>query len=440
MKKNLTLLICLFLIYGLKAQTPCAINVSPANTSTNVNPVPYITLKWTPVPGAISYNIYLSAKKPPMQIIGSSLSDTFNFHNAEYGNTYYWYVVPIGISGVAIGCEANTTSFQTNAPPSPPANDDCSGATNITSTILTGSTIGATQSLPADLCGSYTGSADDDVWYQFTAQSTGSVILNLSCSVDFDGVLEVFKGTCGSLSAISCSDALQNGGEEQITVNAVQGTNYKVRVYSFGSLLGNRGSFSISAVSSSLPVSLVSFKGVREGNNNILSWSTATELNNKGFNVQYSFNGRDFKTLSFVASKANNGNSSSVLNYQFTDSKATNSNKYYRLMQVDKDGNSNYSNVILIKGGAISSLSLNSIYPNPAKNSLNVIITSPENKAISLIITDLTGKTVHKENFSVSNGGNNLDVDIAKLPSGSYFVKAICSDGCQTATSKFVKE
>lgn len=441
MKKIFTLLTCLFMIYVTKAQLPCATNVSPTNGSQNVNPVPYITLKWNPVPGAVNYNIYISAKVPPTQITGTSIADTFNFSSAEFGNIYYWYIVPVDANGNTVSnCGTNVTTFNTVAPPPPPGNDNCIGATDITSKVVAGSTVGATQSQQADKCGGFTGTADDDVWYQFTAQSTGSVILTLTCSADFDGVLEVFTGSCGTLTPLSCSDASQKGGTEQITVNALQGTNYKVRVYSFGSALSDRGSFSVTASGSALPISLISFTGNRVGNNNVLSWSTASEMNNKGFDVQYSFNGRDFKTLSFVDSKVNSGNSSSVLNYQFTDAKATNANEYYRLMQVDKDGHSSYSNVVLIKGGAISSLSLNAIYPNPAKNSLNIILTSPENKAISLIITDITGKTVRKENYSISSGGNNLDLDIAALPSGSYFVKAICGDGCNTATSKFVKE
>ncbi|MEO8853636.1 MAG: T9SS type A sorting domain-containing protein, partial [Ginsengibacter sp.] len=296
------------------------------------------------------------------------------------------------------------------------------------------------QSQPADKCGGYIGSADDDVWYQFTAKSTGTVIVTLNCGANFDGVLEVFKGDCGSLTSISCSDASPQGGNEQVTINALEGTVYKVRVYSFGSSLNDEGSFSVSSTGSALPISLVSFKGDRVGNSNVLTWSTATELNNKGFNVQYSFNGRDFNSLSFVASKVSSGNSSSVLNYQYADNKATGANEYYRLMQTDKDGRSNYSNVIMIKGGGINSLSLNAIYPNPAKNSLNLIITSPENKQINLVITDITGQTLSRKNYSVSAGGNNLDLDISNLPSGSYFIKAMCSDGCQTATSKFVKE
>ena len=118
---------------------------------------------------------------------------------------------------------------------------------------------------------------------------------------------------------------------------------------------------------------MLSFKGEHVGNNNVLSWSTATELNNQGFEIQYSFNGKDFRNLGFVTSKQNSGNSSSVLNYQYTDTKGIGGNVYYRLMQVDKDGRPNYSNVVLIKGNQINALSLNAVYPNPAKDKLNLI-------------------------------------------------------------------
>ncbi len=153
---------------------------------------------------------------------------------------------------------------------------------NQSSTSQTGTTLGATQSQAADPCGGFTGSADDDVWYQFTALTTGTVLITLDGNSNFDGVLEVFKGNCGSLSYVSCSDVTQKGGQESVTVNALAGTNYKIRVYSFGPNLSDSGGFTISAAGSPLPISLVSFKGEHVGNNNVLSWSTASELNNDG--------------------------------------------------------------------------------------------------------------------------------------------------------------
>jgi hypothetical protein len=440
MKKTFTLIIVCFLFTTLKAQVPtCATNVSPANASTNVSPTPYITLKWNPVPGAVLYNVYLDAKLPPTTLVGTVLTDSLNFYNANYSTIYYWYVVPVNGSGSAIGCGANTTSFITSAPPPAPFNDDCSGATDLTTT-QTGTTLGATQSQPADPCGGFTGSADDDVWYQFTALTTGSVLITLDGSSNFDGVLEVFKGNCGSLTYVSCSDVTQKGGQEQVSVNALAGTSYKIRVYSFGANLSDRGTFTISAAGSPLPISLVSFKGDHTGNNNILSWSASSTVNSSGFEVQYSFNGKDFTNLGFVNTQQNNNTSGSISDYQYTDTKGIGGNIYYRLMQIDKDGKYRYSNVLLIKGNLIDQLSLNAVYPNPAKDRLNVIVSSPVNNNINIIITDLAGKTVKRQAFSVVNGGNNLDFDVSLLPAGSYFIKAICNNGCETAVSKFVKE
>ncbi|MDQ6890303.1 MAG: T9SS type A sorting domain-containing protein [Bacteroidota bacterium] len=428
------------LFYNVKAQVPgCTTNISPANTSTNVNPYPTVTLKWNAVTGATSYDIYMSTKIPPKQLIGTSTSDTFNFSNAAYNTIYYWYVVPRNADGSAMGCTSSSTSFITSSPPPPPSNDDCPGAINISSMPLAGTTLGATQSQPAVFCG-YTGTADDDVWYQYTPVTTGTIIISMTGNNSFDGVLEVFSGACGSLTSLTCSDSSQLGGREQITLNVTAGTTYKIRVYSFGSDLSSRGTFSISVTAVVLPVSLLNFKGERRANKNLLNWSTATELNNKGFEIQYSSNGNNFDALSFVNSKALNGNNASILNYEFTDGRTLSGNAYYRLKQVDKDGNSTFSNIILLKGDKITAIALSNIYPNPAKNKLNVTIASPASNRITLEIRDLTGKIVRLQAASVFNGDNNLLIDVAGLPSGSYFIKAVGKNGIQTSVGKFVKE
>ena len=440
MKKVFTLTALCICFASLRAQLPgCTTNVSPANASTNVSPTPYITLKWNPVPGAIFYNVYMQAKFPPQTIIATVLTDTVNFLNADYSQIYYWYVVPINLSGFAMGCGTNTTLFVTSPPPPAPFNDDCAGATNL-STLQRGTTLGATQSQAADPCGGYTGSADDDVWYQFSAIATGPIDVNLNGDANFDGVLEVFKGNCGSLTYVSCSDATAKGGNEHITINALAGTNYKVRVYSFGPNLSDRGGFTISAAGSALPITLISFNGEHDGNNNLLSWSTATEINNQGFEVQYSFNGKDFNDIGFVNSQQKSGNSSSILNYKYIDNQQTTGNVFYRLMQVDKDGRYNYSNVVLIKGDKINALSLSSIYPNPARDKLNLTILSPANKNIHIVINGIAGKVIMQRTFSVINGGNNLDLDISSLSPGTYFIKAIGENGTISPVLKFVKE
>jgi hypothetical protein len=223
-------------------------------------------------------------------------------------------------------------------------------------------------------------------------------------------------------------------------MNVTAGTNYRVRVYDFYANLSNMGTFSISASGVPLPITLLNFKGERQGNNNVLIWSTASEQNNQGFEIQYSSDGTNFDKLSFVNSKANNGNSSSILNYQYTDTRLLSGNAYYRLKQIDKDGKSSYSNIILLKGDKINAITLTNIYPNPAKNKLNVSLASPTNDKIILEIRDLTGKLVMRQASKIMSGNNNLSLEVASLPAGSYFIKVIDNNGSQTSISKFVKE
>jgi len=252
--------------------------------------------------------------------------------------------------------------------------------------------------------------------------------------------LELFKGSCGSLTSLACSDQNAEGGNESITISAVAGTNYKVRVYSFGSGIGDRGDFSIAATGEPLPVSLIDFKGENVNGNNVLSWSTATETNNKGFQVQYSIDGKNFQNIGFVNSKQQSGNSASVLHYQFTDSKYSTGNAYYRLVQVDKDGKSNFSKIILIKGEQIAALTLNAVYPNPAREKLSFTLSSPVNSKVDISIVDLTGKILRRQAFQVVKGGNNVEMQTASLAAGTYFIKAAYENETQTAVSKFVKQ
>lgn len=431
----------IFLFSKVHAQVPtCTTNISPVNLSANVDPYPSVTLKWNAVSGASSYDIYLNSKLPPNQLIGTVSVDSFNFLNASYSTKYYWYIVPKNADGSPMGCASSATTFITSPPPPAPANDNCNGAADISAVPLTGSTLGATQSLPAIVCNGFTGTANDDVWYRFTPASSGTILITLTGNDSFDGVLEVFSGGCGSLTSLTCSDTSVAGGTEQVTMNVIAGTDYKIRIYNFYADLSHRGTFVVSTMDAPLPVTLIRFKGEHLSEKNILYWSTATELNNQGFEVEYATDGTNFKSLSFINSKATNGNSSTLLSYEFTDERSLTGNTYYRLKQVDKNGQSVFSNVILLRGSGINALTLSNIYPNPAKNQLNVTIAASGSNKVRIEIRDVNGKVVLQSAITISNGNSKVSLDVAGLPSGSYFIKAIDNSGYQTSVSKFVKE
>ncbi|MBL7817975.1 MAG: T9SS type A sorting domain-containing protein [Saprospiraceae bacterium] len=175
--------------------------------------------------------------------------------------------------------------------------------------------------------------------------------------------------------------------------------------------------FSISNVTV-LPVELVSFSGKNTEGGNLLTWTTANEVNNKGFEIERRLGG-SWETLGFVAS---NGKAAT---YEFMDNQTSvrfeSSPKlnYYRLRQIDNDGTETLSKVISIADKGNNKLR---IYPNPVSNLLTVENREGGDFQILNLLGQqvLYGKTpfVSKDSFE---GGKGLDV--SALPQGSYVLK-----------------
>ena len=183
----------------------------------------------------------------------------------------------------------------------------------------------------------------------------------------------------------------------------------------------------------SLPVELVEFYSIQLDKSISLSWMTASEINNEGFEVQISQNGIDWKKLEFVKG---NGNSLDENQYEFKieSRDLVLGVNYFRLKQIDFDGNFEYSNII----GEIWSDNNRELVlaPNPAVDKLAVFI--PEifnNENILYQIVNLVGKEI--ENGTITNG-HSQTLDISDLESGTYilFVKA----GRNQYIAKFIKK
>jgi len=113
-----------------------------------------------------------------------------------------------------------------------------------------------------------------------------------------------------------------------------------------------------------LPVELTSFTAKVSGGKVQLDWTTATEINNSGFDIERSFDGSTFTSVGFVKG---NGTTTEPREYSFIDKfefKATQS-IYYRLKQFDYDGSVNYSNIISVVVEMPLEYSLDQNYPNP---------------------------------------------------------------------------
>lgn len=188
----------------------------------------------------------------------------------------------------------------------------------------------------------------------------------------------------------------------------------------------------------SLPVTLLTLTGEVQHKENLLHWSTVTEQNNTGFELQRSNDGYNFTKIGFVKTKAIDGNSNEKLSYDFTDAAFTSSTNYYRLKQIDKDGKFSYSNIVVLSNN-IGTNNFITIYPNPVKNILNVKIVPTTNSKINLVVTNVYGKNVLNKNTNVGNIETIVQLDVSQLPSGTYFVKIISEDGKEIATQKFIK-
>lgn len=176
------------------------------------------------------------------------------------------------------------------------------------------------------------------------------------------------------------------------------------------------------AWSSILPVELTSFSAsVVKGAVN-LSWKTATEINNRGFNVERSANKSDWTKLAFVPG---NQTSTSTISYSYVDKSVNQSgNYYYRLKQIDNNGSFKYSSIVEVDVNSPSVFALNQNYPNPFNPSTIISYSLPQASNVKLIVYNAIGQPVRVlENEFKNAGAYNITFNASELSSGIYFCK-----------------
>ncbi len=164
-----------------------------------------------------------------------------------------------------------------------------------------------------------------------------------------------------------------------------------------------------------LPVNLVSFNAFAESKTKVkTSWTTSYERNNNRFEVERSKDGRNFSSIGTVPGL---NNSSTVQHYSFYDNQPFTGISFYRLKQVDVDGNAGYSNIerVNIAGGKTAV----DIYPNPARgNSFNINILKEVPASVIVSVIDSKGSLLLQKQYT---GSNTISV-LHRLPAGIYTV------------------
>tara|TARA_B110000211_G_C14070209_1_gene549557 strand:- start:891 stop:2447 length:1557 start_codon:yes stop_codon:yes gene_type:complete len=172
--------------------------------------------------------------------------------------------------------------------------------------------------------------------------------------------------------------------------------------------------------SSLLPVELTYFTATKDGEGAMIEWETASEINNNYFEVQTSIDGETWITIAIVQGA---GNSSDVNNYSFYDNEPGAGIQYYRLKQVDYDGESALSNVQHVKfdeeARAITFTAYN-------KSTTEIGVHLPLNGIGTVNLIDSRGRLIGSQSFaSVSDKGTNLIFDKSNLESGIYYVNLV---------------
>ena len=169
-----------------------------------------------------------------------------------------------------------------------------------------------------------------------------------------------------------------------------------------------------------LPVQLISFTGKPEKNYYLMEWTTQSEVNNDYFDLERSSDGNEFLKQATIPG---NGTTSNISEYQFRDYNIEEANYYYRLKQVDYDGETAYSEILLVKRkGDGKGLILNA-YPSPFTNQLTISFSSQVKEKISIEMYDQIGKKVLDKDLVPDAIQYSLDFSENAISSGTYLLK-----------------
>jgi Concanavalin A-like lectin/glucanases superfamily/Secretion system C-terminal sorting domain len=235
--------------------------------------------------------------------------------------------------------------------------------------------------------------------YTATYDYTGNVLVSPAT----ESALLLFKRNDNSAAIWANSGATLDMAANTLTVTG-QNTEY---------ILGSSGF--------PLPVTSLNLQARKTNTTTAqLNWQTATEINNKGFEVQRSFDGNYYTDVQFVNGA---GNATDIKLYNVTDVPGRTGRILYRLKQIDFDGNSKLSNVVSV---LFDKQNIIKIYPNPAQQQVTVEGLDNYNR---VQVLDATGKLIKEQ---LTNGQYQLNINLNGLKGGMYLLRIVNEKETQT--------
>lgn len=167
-----------------------------------------------------------------------------------------------------------------------------------------------------------------------------------------------------------------------------------------------------------LPTTLTNFTAKLNNQTTQVNWQTSQEINTSYFEVEYSNNAKDFSTVATVNAS---GNSSSNKNYSASHAISNETNHYYRLKMVDKDGSFAYSQIVKLKTAG-KGLQVE-VYPTIVSHKANISISAIENNNASIEVYTMQGQKVKQQNIAIKIGSQTQELDVSGLANGNYIIR-----------------
>jgi Concanavalin A-like lectin/glucanases superfamily/Secretion system C-terminal sorting domain len=255
----------------------------------------------------------------------------------------------------------------------------------------------------------------------FTIQNTGNTTLNIT-SVTITGVNQSeFSVTSAPSATVAAA------GSTTFTVTFAPATNgAKSAIVNVNNDDGDEGvySFNIAAAFFTLPVNMTSFTVKKDGTHSQLTWVTASESDNIGFDVQRSLDGRTWNNIAFVPGA---GTTSTERTYAYTDLTPAKGTNYYRINQRDFNNHGTYSEVRAVTFANLATL----VYPVPTNDKIVIELIDSRLIGTHAVISDLQGKIIRQVTLTKMQ----QEISLAALPAGTYLLKT--DDG---VTHKLIKQ
>ena len=419
-----------------------ALNPNPSQGQTSV-PLTLAQLTWQNGAGAISNELYFGTNPSSLNLVQSGALDSiWNITGVTftYGTTYYWQVIEIGDT-----CDTNGPIWSFTTVQDPNLVQWCDGFSDLTNWTIVGP-LGTTNWSVSTSANA--GGTPPELNMTWTPSFTGvsklrSEVIPLPDNQVMDYSFNFYLDWYANPSGIVSVDVTYDGGATTSNLYTVSDPTGNV-----GPIVVS-GSFTTPATGASntqleityngysfniddiywdnicleyvVPVELTNFSALVNGTAAELKWTTATETNNRGFDIERMNNNGVFEQIGFVPGF---GTTTEPKSYTFTDSKLNAGNYSYRLKQVDFDGSFSYSNVIDVEVVTPSTFSLEQNYPNPFNPSTTIRFSIPVETDVRLNVYNALGQVIAEiVNERLKEGYHEVNFDATDLTSGIYFYR-----------------